>query len=178
MEIEDKPAVLRFFELTNNFAGLDHVIESINRLDAKNRLDELSENYLQVLSGWGRAKVREVNIILECFGFMLIERGKVTSVNKFFNSNKIDDDEVFKIVKKHILADDKAIAVVKRLSNSIKVGSKLPGERSLKKELSNDTDIGREKLRETLLRLECGGFLLRKNQARRVLLKPLDELFR
>lgn len=177
MEFECKSAVERFSELTKGFRGMDDVLESISHLEAQNRLDEVSEIYLLNRSGWGRAKVREVRIILESFGFMVIEQGKVTAVNKGFKALAITDDSVLDVVKNHITSDEKAQALASYISNNTKVGDKVPSERDLKKHLlKNNIHIGREKLREILLRLECGGYLYRKNRSKRVLLKPINEV--
>lgn len=45
-EIEQKRAAEWFAELTRNFKRMEHVVESIRHLEAKDRLDGVSEVYL------------------------------------------------------------------------------------------------------------------------------------
>jgi DNA-binding FadR family transcriptional regulator len=165
-------ATERLNSLMNEYQGIDHVLQCIVNLNESGKLDELSSSYLERASGWSYSKVREVLIILECLGILDIKRGKYTKLTSSLNHFSVSEQDVIRIVKSHISNDEATLAFIAYLADEYHVGDKIEGERILKDELQ----IGREKIREIFLRLECAGFVLREKKKKRVLLRSLDEL--
>jgi|ETN07SMinimDraft_1059922.scaffolds.fasta_scaffold51491_2 DNA-binding FadR family transcriptional regulator len=165
-------ATERLNSLMNEYQGIDHILQCIVSLNESGKLDELSSTYLEQKSGWSYSKVREVLIILECFGILDIKRGKYTQLTSSLNNFSVSEQDVIKIVKSHILSDEATVSFIGYLADEYHVGEKIEGERFLKDEVH----IGREKIREIFLRLECAGFVFREKKKKRVLLRSLDEL--
>lgn len=162
----------RLHSLIGAYPGIDHVLQSISDLERGGRLSEISSPYLAEISGWSYSKVREVLVILESFGVLNIEHGKCIRVTQSLDALEANEDDVFRIVKSHIDADEKTKVFISHVESEYAVGDKIDGERPLE-EL---TPIGREKIREVFLRLECAGFVLREGQKKRIKLCTLQPL--
>lgn len=158
--------------LISEYPGIDHILVSITNLEREGRLSALSSHYLEAISGWSYSKVREVLVILESFGVLDIEHGKYMRVTQSLDALTGDEDEVFRIVKSHIERDEKTKVFISYLESEYAVGDKIAGERPLEEV----TPIGREKIREIFLRLECAGFVLREGQKKRIKLCSLQPL--
>lgn len=162
----------RFDTLNLRYAGLSDIQSATEKMKDTG----LSEPALQQVSGWSKSKVREALCILESFGFVEVEHGKSTLIVKKFNEPVPGEEALIDIFKRHINLDTEAAKLVRFINANYSVGDKLLGERTMKKTVQPQIQIGREKLREVLLRLECTGFLKRMKQKKRVLLKSLDHI--
>jgi DNA-binding FadR family transcriptional regulator len=122
-----------------------------------------SEPKLAEKTGYCLSNVREMLLILQCFGYVEVKHGKSTKLIKALSDapNMEKGYDLFLLD----LQNEKYGENLNAINRGI--GNKILAERPLKKALK----IGRPKLRELLIKLRCFGFIHKKPKSASVLNK-------